>query len=83
MTHYNKGELKLVIQGLLAIFISYTLVRFVAVFALNYNGFAAFGLILGATILYFSFRNSKEFDVFVALTCFLALPNSIVFSFFA
>lgn len=83
MTDYNKEELKLVIQGLLAIFISCTLIRFLTLFSINFNAFATFGIILGATILYFSFRNSKEFDVFMSLTCFFAVPFTIVFSLFA
>ena len=81
MTHYNYGEIKSIIQALLAIFISYTLLRFLAVFAVTFNGLTAFGVILGAAIMYFSYRRTTEFDTFVGLTCLLAVPFSILFSF--
>ncbi|AWE08211.1 hypothetical protein DCE79_12755 [Lysinibacillus sp. 2017] len=79
MVHHNEGEIKAVIQALLAIFISYTLLRFLSVFAITFNGFTAFGVIIGAAILYFSLRKNKEFDTFVGLTCLLAVPFSILF----
>ena len=81
MTHYNDGEIKSIIQALLAIFISYTLLRFLAVFAVTFNGLTAFGVILGAAIMYFCYRRTTEFDTFVGLTCLLAVPFSILFSF--
>ena len=81
MTHHNEGEIKAILQAILAIFISYTLIRFLSVFALTFNGFTAFGVILGATILYFSFRRDKELDAFFGLTSFFAVPFSILFSF--
>ena len=81
MTYQNQGEIKSVIQILLAIFISFVSLRFLAVFAVNYSFIAALGVIIGASILYFSFRKSNEFDLFVAMTCLLAIPYSILFSF--
>jgi len=81
MTYQNQGEIKSVIQVLLAIFISFVSLRFLAVFAVNYSFIAALGVIIGASILYFSFRKSNEFDLFVAMTCLLAIPYSILFSF--
>ena len=81
MTYQNQGEIKSVIQVLLAIFISFVSLRFLAVFAVNYSFIAALGVIIGASIMYFSFRKSNEFDLFVAMTCLLAIPYSILFSF--
>ena len=83
MAHHNKGEIKAIIHALLAIFISYTLIRFLSVFALSFNGFTAFGVILGVTILYFSLRKDKEFDSFFGFTSFFAVPFAILFSFLA
>lgn len=81
MTHHNEGEIKSVVQILLAIFISFVLLRFLAVFAVNYSFLAAIGVIIGASIMYLSFRKSNEFDLFVSITCLLAIPYSILFSF--
>ena len=81
MTHHNEGEIKSVVQILLAIFISFVLLRFLAVFAVNYSFLAAIGVIIGASILYFSFRKTNEFDLFVGITCLLAIPYSILFAF--
>ena len=81
MSDYSLVELKMIVQALLAIFISYTLLRFLSVFSVNFNAFTAFGVILGATILYFSFRKSNEFDNFMGITCFMAIPFSIYFAF--
>ncbi len=79
MTHHNEGEVKAVIQALLAIFISYTLLRFLSIFAVSFNGITAFGVIVGAAILYFSIRENKEFDTFFGLICLFAVPFAILF----
>lgn len=81
MTHHNEGEIHSIAQVLLAIFISFTLLRFLAVFAVNFSAITAFGVIIGAAILYFSFRKNKDFDMFVGFTCLMAIPFSILFTF--
>lgn len=79
MVHHNQGEIKAIVQALLAIFISYTMLRFLAVFAQNFHFISAIGVIIGIAIIYFSFRRSREFDMFIALTCLMAIPFSILF----
>lgn len=81
MAAHNKEELIFIAQALLAIFISYTLTRFFAIFAPNYQILSAIGAIIGIAIIYFSFRKNNHFDLFVALTCFMTIPFSILFNF--
>lgn len=81
MTTHNKEELIFVAQALLAIFISYTLARFFAVFAPNYQILSVFGVMVGVAIIYFCLRKNTHFDMFVALVCFMAIPFSVLFKF--
>lgn len=81
MTQYNKEELINVLQLFLALFISFTFMRFLSVFALNFNPFAALGVVIGAAILYFCLKKTNHFNSFVGLTCFLSIPFSIYYIF--
>lgn len=81
MTAHNKEELIFIAQALLAIFISFTLARFFAVFAPNYQILSVFGVMIGIAIIYFSFRQNRHFDFFIAIVCVMAIPFSVLFNY--
>ncbi|KGR79451.1 hypothetical protein [Ureibacillus sinduriensis] len=77
MTHHNEGELKMVIQLLLGIFIAFVCVRFLYVISSNYSPAYVIAISLGFLFLYFPMRNIREFDTFANTVTGM----SIVFSF--
>lgn len=81
MTAHIKEELIFIAQALLAIFISFTLARFFAVFAPNYQILSVFGVMIGLAVIYFCWRKNTHFDLFVALVCVMAIPFSVLFNF--
>lgn len=78
---HNEDELKAMVQIVLAIFISLTLVRFLAVFSFTYMVWATICVIAGVAIVYFSLRKKSEFDLFVVMTSLLAIPFAVMYNF--
>jgi Zn-dependent protease with chaperone function len=74
MTHYNEGEVKYIIQSVLAIFIAIVVTRFFATIGVNYSWWAGILAFVGLAVLYFSFRRNREFDLFVIILCIVAVP---------
>ena len=81
MTNYNEGELKMVIQGLMGVFIAYAVTRFFYEIGVNYSMLAGVVAFIGLAVLYFCFRKNKEFDTFIISLCLIGIPFSIMYGF--
>ena len=81
MTHFNDGELKMVVQGLMGVFIAYAVTRFFYEIGVNYSMLAGVIAFVGVAVLYFCFRRNKEFDTFIIALCLIGIPFSIMYGF--